>query len=120
MADYIAISAAGRALGENNPRAKLTDRDVRTMRQMRESDPKFWTYAKLAHQFECHPRYAEKICKREKRLETAPAGYRRVGPKLKNLGHGVSDPGDGNTPADPTFKQYHADRAPTPRYDDQP
>lgn len=78
MVEYIEVSAAGRALGENNPRAKLTNRDVRTMREMRDADPTYWTYAMLGQQFECHPRYAEKICKREKRLETAPAGYRRV------------------------------------------
>ena len=72
----IAVSEAGRALGEDNPRSKLTNRDVVTMRNLREGDSRHWTYKRLGEAFDCSPRYAEKICKYEKRGQ-APAEYRR-------------------------------------------
>lgn len=75
--NLIAVSASGRALGEDNPRSLLTNRDVRNMRAMREADPQHWTCAKLGEAFGCSARYAEKIIKYEKRCQ-APSEYRRA------------------------------------------
>lgn len=77
--EIVAVSLAGRALGEDsntgNP-VKLTNRDVQMMRRLRQSDPAFWTYRMLGEKFEVSKRYAEKVCKYERRCQ-APSEYRR-------------------------------------------
>lgn len=66
-----AVNDAGYRIGEDHHRAKLTDRDVRTMRRLREDDARFWTYRRLAEAFDCSIFHAEKICTYRRRYQTA-------------------------------------------------
>jgi len=86
MTDYVAVSRAGRALGEDASDSKLTNRDIVTMRRLRSDDPAHWTFRRLGEAFDCSPRYAEKICKYEKR-HSAPYEFRRVKVHVKCSGH---------------------------------
>jgi len=51
----------GHRVGEAHQKAKLSDEDVRVMREMREE--KGWSYAKLAKHFDCGESTARDIIK---------------------------------------------------------
>lgn len=59
----IAVNEKGYRIGESHKDAKLSDHEIDLMRELRESDPKTWSYRRLAEKFEVAKSYAESVCK---------------------------------------------------------
>lgn len=51
-ANWVWVNERGDLVGESHPGAVLTDHDIDLMHELRDSDPKVWSYAKLAEKFE--------------------------------------------------------------------
>lgn len=47
--------------GERHHQARLTDREVDEMRNLRELDPEYWTYRRLSVEFRCSVSTAYRI-----------------------------------------------------------
>lgn len=47
--------------GESNPAAKLSDEDVELIHRLREEEPAFWTYARIAEKFDISVEHAKSI-----------------------------------------------------------
>ena len=77
MKVLIGYNERGRRIGQFHERAKLTDADVETIRALREADPAFWSFSKLALKFDVTKRHIKRLCDYEDRAE-APARYRAV------------------------------------------
>lgn len=72
MADRVVkINDHGLRIGDDHPRAKLTDREVDHLLELRESDPEFWSYARLAEAFDISKSQAGNICRGSQRNQTA-------------------------------------------------
>ncbi len=50
-----------RNIGELHPKAVLTDHEVELLRQLRDEDPKRWSYGKLGEKFGIHRTTARSI-----------------------------------------------------------
>lgn len=50
-------------VGQNHPKAILTDREVELLRHLRETDPVTWSYGKLAIKFEISKHCVVRICR---------------------------------------------------------
>lgn len=68
-----AINESGLRIGEGHPRATLTDREVDLVRVLHEKHG--MSYGKLAEKFEQHKGTIAKICRYERRSQTA-AGFK--------------------------------------------
>ena len=75
----VKVNDHGLRIGDDHPRAKLTDREVDHLLELRESDPEFWSYARPAEAFDISMSPAPNICRGTPRNPTAiscrpPAG----------------------------------------------
>lgn len=61
----VALSEAGRVVGESHPAVVLTDHQVETIRRLRESDG--WSYGRLAMAFEISKTQVFRICNYQER-----------------------------------------------------
>lgn len=73
----IAVNELGRAIGEDHCRALLTDREANMLRDMREADPEYWTYGRLAEAFEISKKHAWRICNGARRGQIPDRYVRR-------------------------------------------
>ena len=71
----VGVNDAGLRVGEDHPRAKLTDEEVERMRTLHEKER--IGYKRLARMFELSRRTVAKICRYEMRNQTATR-YRTV------------------------------------------
>jgi hypothetical protein len=71
----VGVNEAGLRVGEDHPRAKLTDEEVERMRAMHEQE--HIGYRRLAKMFELSKRTVAKICRYEMRNQSA-ARYRTI------------------------------------------
>lgn len=67
----VKVNDRGLRIGEDHPRAQLTDLEVDRLLEMREADPKTWSYRKLARLFEISVRHVRDIINGKKRNQTA-------------------------------------------------
>lgn len=68
----VALNERGNVrIGEDHPRAALTDHEVELVLELRESDPEFWTYRRLAERFEVSFNCIAFICRGERRCHIA-------------------------------------------------
>lgn len=70
----VAVNDRGRRIGQDHPRAKLTDHEVDLIRQLAEEGMS--SYA-IAEKFEINPRTARRIISCDKRAHT-PEKFKRV------------------------------------------
>lgn len=73
----IGVNELNIAVGQDNPSADLTDREVELMRSLRETEG--WTYDRLAEKFECSKSLVAMICRYERRV-IRPVAWREVVP----------------------------------------
>lgn len=73
----VAVNDHGNTIGEDHSRATLTDNEVRLMRELRDSDPDFWSYRKLADKFEVSKKHAWRICQMHQRAQIVDRWVRR-------------------------------------------
>ena len=71
----VAVDEHNNRIGEDHPRAKLTDHDVELIRQLREEFG--LAHSEIAVKFEIAKSTVVAICQYQRRA-TTPAGYRRV------------------------------------------
>lgn len=62
------LNERGRIVGQGHPLARLTDREVELLLELREAG---WTYAELAHTFEVSKSSVAMIVRGERRAERA-------------------------------------------------
>jgi hypothetical protein len=77
VGDMVAVNDRGFTIGEDHSRATLLDSEVRLIRDLRASDPAFWTYRKLAEKFEISKKHAWRICQFQKREQIPDRWVRR-------------------------------------------
>lgn len=75
----VAVNDDGLLIGEDHPRAKLTDAQVDEMRDLHEDHG--WGMRRLARRFNCALSTAHAICTYQSRAQR-PAGWKRIGAKL--------------------------------------
>lgn len=75
----VAVNDDGLLIGEDHPRAKLTDAQVDEMRDLREDDR--WTIPALARRFGVSVSTVHAITTYQSRAQR-PAGWKRIGAKL--------------------------------------
>lgn len=75
MPRLIPVNERGFAIGEAHHAAKLSDREVAMLREMRTTDPKFWTFKRLAEKFDISYWHARRLFHYERRAQ-APYGFR--------------------------------------------
>lgn len=73
-APIVGVNDRGLRIGQGHHMAKLTDREVDLLLELRELG---WSYGRLAAKFEISKSQARNICKGRKRAQTA-VGFRRV------------------------------------------
>lgn len=56
-------SLSGHRMGEHHHNSKLSDEQVRELRELRELNPKLYTYKRLAEIFNCGVRTAQDIAR---------------------------------------------------------
>ena len=72
MADRVVkVNDHGLRIGDDHPRAKLTDHEVDLLLELRDSDPEYWSYARLADVFYISKSQAGNICRGKQRNQTA-------------------------------------------------
>lgn len=76
MERLIAVNERGYAIGEDHHAAKLTNREVALLRQLRDEDPKYWTFPRLAEKFDISRFHARRLYHYQKRAQ-APYDFRR-------------------------------------------
>ncbi len=69
MQKTVAVNERGKQIGEDHPNAKLTDRDIDLIRHLHEKDG--LSYATLAEKFEVNKSAIAKICRYERRAQSA-------------------------------------------------
>lgn len=67
----VKINDHGLRIGDDHPRAKLTDLEVDHLLELRESDPVYWSYGRLAQAFDISKSQAGNICRGKQRSQTA-------------------------------------------------
>lgn len=67
----VKVNDHGLRIGEDHPRAKLTDHDVDRLLEFREADPVYWSYARLGRTFDISKSQARYICNGTQRSQTA-------------------------------------------------
>lgn len=67
----IGLNERGNPVGEDHRRAVLTNTEIDLVRNLRDNDPDFWTYARLAEKFEVSKECIADICKCRRRTQTA-------------------------------------------------
>jgi hypothetical protein len=70
----VAVNALGKPIGQDHPRAKLTDANVASMLELRDEG---WSYARLAAKFEVNKSCAYKVCAGLTRAQY-PESYKRM------------------------------------------
>lgn len=71
----VKVNEHGRRIGEDHPRARLTDHDVELMLQLRQREG--WSWKRLARAFDCSRSQVRRICLGVHRAQTI-AGHRTV------------------------------------------
>lgn len=59
----IARNHTGHRVGERHQNALLTDKQVRSIRELRNDNPRYWSYARLAAEFGCSQSTARDVVK---------------------------------------------------------
>ena len=70
MVRLVAVNEIGLRIGEDHPRAKLTDAEVELVRRLYEGGMR---YSELAEKFECSKWSIGRICRYERRAQTVAA-----------------------------------------------
>ena len=74
MQKTVAVNEAGLRIGEDHPKAELTDAEVERVRILHEDG---WSYKQLAEKFDQSRGAIAKICQYKRRSQTV-AGFKRV------------------------------------------
>lgn len=77
MTRMIAVNDKGYAIGEDHHAAKLSNREVALLRELRADDPKYWTFPRLAEKFDISHYHARRLFHYQKRAQ-APYDFRRA------------------------------------------
>ena len=70
----VAIGENNRRIGEDHPRAKMTNRDIELLLELRDEG---WSYGQLARKFETTKSYVGEICRGRKRCQY-PVRFKKI------------------------------------------